>query len=204
MNEQGVLTVRQLLKATYDNLAERQPNEEVALPEQTLAEIANDSDYHRTRIGYMRYESAKLFQFGDKTWAITIGKKYGSYPAEPYDSDLSALELSIENKTQEQIIEGLGKKIDRSIYFRNSLIHGMADGNLAAGTSHHWLNNPFQGRILELLKPKIKDYIAQKPEYDTTMLLASTLQHPTNKVMLYKPEFVDFLVDTIETVLKEQ
>ncbi len=55
----------------------------------------------------------------------------------------------------------------------------------------------------EILKPKIEDYVFQKPEYDTSVVLLSTLKHPTKKSMLYKPQFVNFLTDSIETVLKD-
>jgi hypothetical protein len=197
------LSVRELLKKTYDNLAKRNEHQQIVLTEGSLAEIANDSDWHRTRIGYMKYERANLFQFNNKNWAVARGEKYGDYPAEPYDSDLSAFELLIEDKTPGKIQEKLRSVIRGNSYFRNSLIYGLNDGRLAIGPNSDWFSNPFRSRMAELLKPRIDDFVLQKPEYDTRFILASTLQYPATKVTLYKPNFVDFLTETIETVLKE-
>lgn len=192
------LTVRELLKNTYESLERRNPHQEIALPEPALSLIADDSDWHRTRRGYMKYEKTNLFQFNGKKWAISRGESYGSYPARPYDSDFLALELSTEGKSSEQIQKELIEGIGDSSYFRNSLICGMADGNLILNSS-----GKFGKKMLELLKPKLPDFVTQKPEYDTSVILASTLQHPTIKEMLYKPTFVGFLTETIETILKE-
>lgn len=221
------LFVRELLKNTYDRLAERNPHQEIVLAEPALAEIANDSDWHRTRIGYMKYEKANFLQLDNKNWAIGRGESYGSYPAEPYDSDILALELVYDEKKSEKIKEKIRKGrtldlstisidtempviqerlkrgIENSRYFENTLVCGMADGHLATGGRSSWYPNPFKERMLELLKPKIDDFIEQKAEYDTRYILASTLRHPTTKLMLYKPNFVDFLTETIEFVLKE-
>ncbi|MBI4154995.1 hypothetical protein HY498_02840 [Candidatus Woesearchaeota archaeon] len=53
------LNVRELLKNTYSRLSERHNPQEIVIPNRALAEIANDSDWHRTRVGYMGYESAE-------------------------------------------------------------------------------------------------------------------------------------------------
>lgn len=155
MSDEG-LSVRELLKATYNRLAERHPHEEMILEGKPIAEIANDSDWHRTRVGYMRYETANLFQFNNKTWAIARGEKCGQYPAEPFDSDILALELSVESKTGEQIKGELEEMIRRSEYFRNSLVFGMADGRIGVGTRHSY------ERMTELLSSGISKFIAQE------------------------------------------
>ncbi len=191
------LNVRELLKSTYLRLYERHNPQVVVFSNRALAEIANDSDYHRTRVGYMGYDSAGLFQFDGKTWAISRGEKCGGYPAEPYDSDLLALEFLAEGKTPKQIQEELGEGIGQSSYFRNSLIFGMADGNLSLNKEGR-----FGEKMLKRLQPEIQRFIAQEPEYDRSVILVSTLQYPTTKNMLYKPEFADFLADSIEAVLR--
>jgi hypothetical protein len=191
------LNIRELLKNTYDRLAERHDSQEIVLQKRVLTEIANDSDYHRIRIGFMKYDNIRLFQFNEKNWVIARGEKCGSYPAERYDSDLLALEFPIEGKDSEQIQKELRERIEQSQYFQNSLVFGMDDGNL--GVSEDGI---FKEKILGRLNPRIQDFIAQEPEYDKSMILTSTLHHPTTKSMLYKPEFVDFLADSIEAVLK--
>lgn len=193
------LTVRELLKKTYENLAEKNSHKEIIFSEPALAEIADDSDWHRTKIGYMKYESANLFQFNGKKWVLSRGEKCGSYPAKPYDSDITALEPSEENPTTSYV----RSKLESSCYFRNSLIFALADGNLTIGTSSSFFENPFEKRMKEMLEPRLPEFVVQTPEYDTDMLLASTLQHPVTKEMLYRPDFVDFLTETIETILKE-
>lgn len=105
MEENSGLNVRELLKETYSILQKRYNPQQIILPRRALAEIADDSDLHRIRVGYIRYESAGLFQLDGKTWAIARGEKWGSYPAEPYDSDILALEFLVEGKTPEQIQE---------------------------------------------------------------------------------------------------
>jgi hypothetical protein len=198
MKNGGELKVRKLLEKTYENLAERNPHKEIRF-EPALSKIADDSDWHRTKIGYMKYESANLFKFNGKNWVVARGESYGDYPARPYDSDITALEPSEENPTSNYI----RSKLASSCYFRNSLIFSLADGNLGVGTNSPFFENPFEKRMKEMLEPRIPDFVAQKPEYDTGALLTSTLQHPVTKEMLYKPDFVDFLTETIEKILKE-
>jgi len=200
------LNVRELLKNTYSRLSERHNPQEVVLPNRALTEIANDSDLHRTRVGYMGYETAGLFQFNGSVWTIARGEAYGSYPADPYDSDILALEFELRRpiqggrtrkKTEKQIQEELGESISRSEYFRNSLIYGMADGNLAVSK-----NGKFGERMVEILRPEMQRFIAQEPEYDSQYLSLSTLSPICKSSVKYKPEFADFLADSIEAVLK--
>lgn len=73
----------------------------------------------------------------------------------------------------------------------------MADGNLSLSKEGR-----FGDKMLKRLQPEIQKFIAQEPEYDRSIILASTLQYLTTKPMLYKPEFADFLADSIAAVLK--
>ena len=130
MVEQDSLNVRNVLKGTYALLRERHNPKEIVFPNGVLTEIGNDSDWHRTKVGYMGYESEGLFQLDGVTWAIARGEKCGSYPAEPYDSDLLALEVIVEGKTHEKIQEELSERIAYSSYFIKSLVCGAAAGNL--------------------------------------------------------------------------
>jgi len=197
--QQKGLYVRDLLKSAYEILSQQHENIEITFPNQVLTEIADDSDWHRSRTGYMGYESARAFQFNGKVWVVARGEKCGSYPAKPYDSDVMALEFPLKGIITEATKEELTRKIEESSYFINSLIYGMADGNLAVSG-----RGRFEKQMTELLRPKIQEFIAQKPEYDRSVVLASTLQHPTTKNMLYKPEFADFLARTFEAVLTSQ
>ena len=191
------LNVNELLKNTYSNLEKRNSHEKIKLTDLVYTEIADDSDWHRTRKGYMRYEKVDIFDFG-KQWLLGCGENCGSYPARPYDSDILALEISNENKPI-NIQKEIEEKIHLSSYFRNSLIYGYADGNLGISKSGR-----FGKRMRETIKPKVSEFIAQKPEYDSQYLELSTLLPVNTKEMLYKPVFVDFLTEAIEDVLKEE
>lgn len=197
--EQNGICVRDLLKRAYERLSQQHKNREITFSNKALTEIADDSDYHRTKTGYMGYESARAFQFNDKIWVMARGEKCGSYPAELYDSDILALEFPLKGEITKATKEELTERIKESSYFRNSLVYGMADGNLSVNGKGR-----FGKQMLDLLRPKIEGFIAQKPEYDRSVILASTLQYPTTKNMLYKPEFADFLAESFETVLKSQ
>lgn len=191
------LDVRELLKNTYDRLLKKHSSREIVFPIEVLAEIANDSDYHRTRVGYMGYKSAGLFQFNNKTWAIARGEKRGSYPADPYDSDILTLPFSIKTSREEKIRDKLKKDIENNYYFRNSLIVGMADGIIGASQK-----NKLATKLFEIIGHSFSSFISQKLEYHSELFYLD-LQPAVKSPMLYKQEFVDFLANTIHQVLKE-
>lgn len=197
MDKQDSLSVRDLLKHTYVVLATRHNHQEIVLPQMVFTEIANDSDWHRSRTGEMKYQAVGLFTLDEKLWAISRGEKCGGYPADPYDSDLLALDFSIKGKTQEQIQEELRDRIGRSDYFVNSLVYGMADGNLAVTKSGR-----FGQKMLEQLAPRVKDFVATPAKYNDEYLDLSTLRPICEHSVKYKPEFADFLADSIEAVLR--
>ncbi len=187
--------VRELLKNTYDTLGKRHDHVDIIFPGRVTTEIANDSDYHRTRIGYMGYESVGLFHLDSKSWAIGRGEKCGDYPADPYDSDILALEYS--SPDPQKIAEEIYRN---SNYFGNSLVHGMRNGSLAVSQ-----RGRFGEKMFKILQPEIEKFIAQKPEQrsDVFVFGASGLEPATTRSTGYEKEFVDFLADAIETVLRE-
>jgi hypothetical protein len=190
------VSIRDLLKNAYSNLQTRNPHQEIALENEAFSVIADDSDWHRSRTGYMKYNKADVFDFG-KSWALGIGEKAGSYPARPYDSDIIALELS--QCEPMQIQKEIGEKIAASSYFENSLVFGYADGNLGINKEGR-----FGNRMMQLIKPKVPEFIAQRPEYDESVIELSTLRPPVTREMTYKPKFADFITEVIETVLREE
>ena len=197
MAEESELDVRDLLKKAYEELSQRNKNRQIDFPSQVTTLIADDSDWHRSRAGYLGYTSAREFQFDGKFWIIARGEKCGSYPADPYDSDILALEFSLEGRETKAVERELVKKIGESQYFSNSLVYGMADGNLAINE-----RGRFGKQMIELLRPRINKFIAQEPEYDQEVLSLSTLRPICKKSVKYKPEFASFLAETFERVLK--
>lgn len=193
------INVRDLLRGAYEKLSQRHKNREITFPIKVLTEIADDSDPHRIRTGYMSYENARAFQFNGKLWVVARGEACGSYPAEPYDSEVMALEFPLQGRITKAAQSKLAIKIEESSYFRNSLVCGMADGHLAVNGQGR-----FGKQMHDLLRPHLQDFVAQEPEYDRSIVLISTLQYPTIRRMLYKPEFSDFLAESFETVLTRQ
>lgn len=188
-----ILSVRELLENTYEKLGERNSYTEIILPKDVTSEIADDSDWHRTRVGYMGYDKVRFFNFNNKSWLIGNGKSCGAYPARPYDSDILALELAV-NQSPDEVCEQFQKNI--SSYFRNSLLIGMNDGVLA-------VDGRFSKRMDSLLRPRFKEFIAEIPRYNKEVISPDTHSPINTSSMKYKPEFADFLAEIIERVLKE-
>lgn len=199
------LTVRELLEKTYDNLGKRNPHREIILPERVLALIADDSNGHRTRCGYMSYKDVKLFKFGSKTLVVGRGESWGDYPARHYDSDLLVLELPADGKPLEEIQKELRTEITRSIFFENSLLYGRREDGLLAIPP----NNRFSKKMQKLLVPKMSDFIAQTPEYCRDLIKVQStsssfaLYNPATKIAYYKSKAVDLLTTTIEEILRK-
>ena len=192
----GGITVRDLLKNVYSSLQDRNSHETISLERQAVSEIADDTDWHRSRTGYMGYGSVDLFDFG-KQWMMGRGERCGSYPARPYDSDILALEFpKAEPKNVQEEIE---KKIGGSSYFTNSILFGYADGNIGVNKEGR-----FGGKMMSVIKPKVPEFIVQSPKYDDRFIEMSTLKPLNTKEMLYKPEFAGIITEAIEGVLKEE
>ncbi len=146
----------------------------------------------------MGYETVALLDIDGKIWAVARGEACGDYPADPYDSDILAVKFDPNGKTEEQILEELCEEIAMSDYFTNSLIYGMRNGTVRVN-----IYGKFGSMMKEILKPRIKEFIAQKPEYDTGYILVTTLTPICRRSLRWKPEFVDFLASGIEKVLRE-
>lgn len=194
-NVEQELFVRELLEKTYEKLGDRNPHIGIVLPETVKSEIADDSDWHRTRVGYMGYDKVRFFSFNNKSWLIGNGKSCGAYPARPYDSDILALELAV-NKNPSQVYEQFKECIGS--YFKNSLIFGMADGVVSFNK-----HGRFTERMMKQLSGRIEEFVAKWPKYNREILSLDTLTPINTSSMKYKQETVDFLAETIETVLEQ-
>ncbi|MFH1331659.1 MAG: hypothetical protein ABIH63_00035 [archaeon] len=192
-----VLSVAELLEKTYWALEKRAKHKTIIFPKPALTEIADDSDWHRTRTGYMKYKQATLFKLDGGEWAVALGRACGSYPADPYDTDLSAIKCTIEGKLEEQIEEEIMSGFRRSVYFTNSLVYGMSDGSLAINQ-----RSKLGNKILEIIRPEIENYMAKKPEYHDRFMTMDLRPAVTARAE-YKPEFADFLAESIIKVLSE-
>lgn len=191
------LSARELLTATFNALKMRLGGKEIKLPSEALAEIANDSDWHRTRVGYTGYESAVLLKVGGREWAVAFGTTCGDYPADRYNCDIAAVRLSGHGKSKKQIAEEIRQALEGNSYFRGSLIYAMADGNLAGSS-----RSRFTRKVLEVLQPRIRSFIAQDIKADPDYITGD-LQPLVISAVRYKKEFAAFLSDTLQTVLAQ-
>ncbi|MBU2104711.1 MAG: hypothetical protein KKF67_02975 [Nanoarchaeota archaeon] len=150
----------ELLERVFDSLVNEHSYHQIDLPVNEDGDgictiIANDSDDHRIRLGFMEYKQLSFSEFGKNVWAIGLGKATGSYPARPYCNDIIALELP-ENPI-DNAVEYFVSRIIGSGNFKNSLIHSASssfvhDGSLRLVGSwkrfaDEW--NPFGEKILE-------------------------------------------------------
>ena len=171
-------------------------DKEIQLLSKALAEIADDSDHHRTRIGYAGYESATLLRIGDKEWAVALGIACGSCPADPYNCDVAAVQISSNGKSDDQVAsEVFFNALRNNFYFGESLVYTMADGRLAVCR-----DGSFGQKVLELLRPRTGEFIMKDLEIDTEHFYLD-LRPVVKSAVRYKPETTTFLADVCRTVL---
>jgi len=189
----GGLSARELLEAVYNLL--KKDGREIKLSLKAVAKIADDSDGHRTRIGYTGYESAAILKVADREWILAFGTKCGQYPADPYNCDIVAMRANLDGKTDKEAEPEIHQALERNTCFHHSLAYAMADGTLALNQ-----NGCFCDKVIELLRPKIEEFIARDLEVDPNCFTMD-LRPVVKSAVQYKPEFIDFLRDTFLTVL---
>jgi len=108
-----------------------------------LTEIANDSDWHRSRKGFMGYEEYNILELKNGLWVVSRGYKCGSYPGDEFIGDIIAIRLMEKNADATEI----GYMIRQGSYFQNTVIVGMAGGQIGTNGNVH-------GKILERMLPR--------------------------------------------------
>ena len=176
------LTVRELLQSVYGRLYEGQDHEELIFSSPIFAEIANDSGWHGTKVD-MRYERGKVININGNDWFISCGKHGVSYPGDPFNSDIIALQTNNPEMIERTPIH----------YFEDSLIIGGSDGRLTVNPEGRF------GRVVEILLEDIKPFIARES-------LSSELKYPNGGHIVisqtaYRPKLIGVLVSRIEALL---
>ncbi len=193
--ERVELSARELMTETFNVLKYKFNGKEIKLPYKALAEIANDSDWHRTRVGYTGYESAVIVKIGEKEWAIAFGTACGNYPADPYNCDIAAVQFFRTGKFDQRTAGKVHMALEDNDYFRNSLIFAMANGQLSMNKESR-----FSQKVLELLGPKVEDFIAQDLETDPHYFTMDG-RPVVKSAIRYRREFVAFLAETLQAAL---
>lgn len=199
MSDEKTLSVHDLLRSTCRFLGRRYSRHSIHFPDGVCTEIADDSDWHRTRRGYMRYRSAKILRIGGKRWVLARGEKSGSYPADAYDSDIIAIRIADQGKIDAKLVEGVAQAIREGSYFKNTLVCGLADGRLAC-----YARSPFADPMAAWLRSVADRIIAQNARHDDRYLSLSTLQPIVTSTMKYWPEAARLLAEAIKETLSQK
>jgi len=213
------LSGEELLEKTYNELCSKsETREKITFSDfiefsryapGLLCEIADDSDFHRTRKGYMLYTEGSILDFSDTKWLVCFGKAWGSYPAQSYGNDISAFEATLFNgyESKEEKAEYLELIFRRGSYFHNSLIHTRSNGIMGVITKGEFGRKTIFGEKMSLFfeNAELKKYIAQKPEYDERYFVFQDngLVHPCSKNVMYMEGFEKILANKMAGLLKE-
>jgi len=187
------LSARELLEGVYNTF--KKNGREIELPSEAMAEIANDSDWHRIRIGYTAYKSAIVLKIGDQEWAVAFGTKCGNYPADPYNCDIAAVKIPENISSEEELAEEIRDALEENKYFRYSLIFAMADGQLYLNRS-----GVFSKEVFKLLDSRIQKYIAQDLEVDS-QYFTTDFRPVVKQAVRYKREFVNVLYTIFRAII---
>lgn len=191
------LSASELLEGVYNKLTEGARS--IELSSETKAEIADDSDHHRTRVGYTAYESVSVLMVDNTMWMLGLGKTCGSYPADPYDRDIVAIQILDSNELSDADIDVKAcNAFGDNIYFKNSLVYSMADGQLGVKEKGF-----FGEIIIRSLNKEINNFISRPLDVDNSRFYMD-MSPVVKATVLYKPEFVDFLSKTFFVILKEK
>ncbi|HEU0051386.1 MAG TPA: hypothetical protein VFQ60_05025 [Patescibacteria group bacterium] len=195
MEEKGLLA-KELLENVF-RLFSALPNAKlVKLSRKAYSEIANDSDWHRTRVGYFGYEEVILLKGADKEWALALGHACGAYPADPFSADLSAVPMETNGK-DEDLEEAVSHALSIG-YFYNSLIFALASGELVVKPDHC---SRFKDTILRNSRFSFQDFVAQELVMDPTVMTGD-LRPFVTKPRLYKPQSAQTLFEVLKRTLE--
>lgn len=167
MVEKQGLSAEEILKGVYNTLL-KEGGREINLPSKAMAEIANDSDWHRTSIGYAIYEKAMVLKVAEKKWAIAFGTKCGHYSTAPYNCDIVAIQFQETEEVYTSIEIYFAFK--KNSYYRNSIVYATKEGRILSK-----LDGRFGPEVYLLMTRNQQNFIVNT--------------HPIQ----YRGEFVDFL-----------
>jgi len=197
MKEEKVgISVLDLFKKVVAKLVLDLRGKKICFPARIEAEIANDSDWHRNRVGYIGYDEAFLVKVQDKQMVIALGEKCGQYPGDQYCCDLVVAFVLAKSKMPKDIKSSVREILSSNTYFHSSTMVAMADGRFGVRQG-----SPYLAQINAAISARIlSDYTARDLEVDRD-LLTMNLQPVVKAGVLYKEEFVDILADILKKVV---
>lgn len=158
-------------------------------------EIANDSDYHRTRIGTMSYDRFQVLLIDDRCWMVSVGRKSGSYPGDTkYRGDLIA--IPIEALDEASVLEKVFReRVREGEYFYNSLLIATTSGYLAATRDSSYGCSVLES---EKVDGTLVAHGAERNEEVLNLDLSPIYQRDA----MYKPEAVEAYAQAVTEVLQ--
>jgi hypothetical protein len=183
------LCVEELLKSVFDAVVRSCDGLVSRMPAGVLAEVGDDSDWHKTNKGYMRYTWAALIENG--RWLLAFSENGGGYPADQYACELTLMPVNSTNLAGEELVSKVAEALRTSSYFRNSVFVGLDNGYLgspdnvvalAVGRSLSGLDESFIAQKLlnrdDVVNTDMSPVVARKQTYKpaTVELIATAIQ----------------------------
>jgi hypothetical protein len=148
----------------------------------------------------MRYTHVAVVRAAGQAFLLARWIKSGSYPADPYDSDLTVYPLGkgrVMSGSRKFMEEAEGK-LESSTYFSNSLVMTTASGDIALNEGSR-----FFAAVKSLLPKIAEELIANDSEVDNEYLSLSTLQPIVTRSAKYHPDAPKKLALALVGILKE-
>ncbi|MFA6355385.1 MAG: hypothetical protein WCW65_03100 [Candidatus Paceibacterota bacterium] len=182
-----VISGSQLLQEIIATLTENLNGIKLMFKNTIDSEIADDSDQHRTKRGYMSYKEFTLFEKNGKKWALAFGTKTGDYPGNNFQSDLIAFSIT-EKQTISEIKKEIAYVVPAKSHFKNSFMIVTYDGQLMMRTA-----------LTQLIGEKMGEFIAREARYTPNFNMDGTrcVELETS----YKKEGAIFIADKLQSLL---
>ena len=167
----------------------------IKLTNSISVEIANDSDWHRSRIGTMSYKEISLLIFNQQLWAMSIGTKSGAYPGEnTYSSDIVAIPLD-RYDSDDELTKTFSDQITIGKYFKNSLLIGTVPGYIAT------TDNSFFAHSVPSIISNMDNLFENKRAQENTECINLDGTPIYTSFATYKPAAIKAFADSIAFVL---
>lgn len=188
------LTAGEVLDAVFCRLQKQSGGRTVRLTSNLNILVADDSDYHRTRRGFMVYDSFTFCGFGGEIWAIGRGRAKGSYPIDPYwGGDLWGFKMNPWGMSDEECVEEIMNEHRFLRHgFKGTWFIALSDGNLI--TRKRALEHSLEDLLSHRVQP-----VRLRKNFGTGWLHLTTLQ-----TYYWMPEVVDYLCQRLQDFVTQE
>ncbi len=189
------LTADQVLNEVLALLLAKWENEATDLESPIRVEVADDSDYHRTRKGYFRYNRLYVVTLPRHRWILGKGVNAGGYPADGLVSDLLARQLPSVLQADHKTIIGV---VTGSEYFSHSVMVVREGGEFAVAGSQQR-----QAEYRRLFRADAKEVVASEGKVNTEVMTMS-LEPVFDSETLWTRRMAELMAETIAQILLKE